>query len=86
MKKNRFIVWIKKTKKYRDIFWIKIASLTIGFILYFIFDRKIEVLGAAIATGISFSLGVKQYKSEDDRIFKELFIEFGVISMIEFNE
>jgi hypothetical protein len=64
-------------KKYYDIMVINVISLTIGVSLYFCFKESVEILGAVIATGISLSLGIRQYKTENDKIFKELFTEFN---------
>ena len=36
-----------------------------------------EFLAAIVITGISFSIGMIQYKIEDDKIFKSLFTEFN---------
>jgi hypothetical protein len=41
--------------------------------LYFLTNERIKILGAVIATGISLSLEIRQYKTENDKIFKQLF-------------
>ena len=66
---------------------ILINFLTLGAILisYYFTDLRIEILGAILATGISLSLGVRQYKTENDKIFKELFQEFNSKYDIKFN-
>lgn len=64
-------------KKYIDIILINLTFLIIGILIYLFTDEKVEILGAVIATGISLSLGFRQYKTEDDKIFKELFTEFN---------
>lgn len=51
--------------------------MLIGIGLYFLTNERIEILGAVIATGISLSLGIRQYKTENDKIFKQLFKEFN---------
>lgn len=44
------------------------------------------MLGAVIATGISLSLGIRQYKTENDKIFNELFTEFNTKYDLKFND
>lgn len=56
---------------------INVISLILGISLYFCLKESVEILGAVIATGISLSLGIRQYKTENDKIFKELFTEFN---------
>lgn len=63
--------------KYQDIYWINFIALFSGTIMYFILDNKIEILTAFIATGISISIGIRNYKIENDKLFKELFIGFN---------
>jgi len=64
-------------KKYLDLISINVIFLIIGIVLYCLTNKTIEILGAIIATGISLSLGIRQYKTENDKIFKELFTEFN---------
>jgi hypothetical protein len=73
-------------KNYQDVFWINLSALLIGIILYFISCQKTELLTAAIATGISLSLGLRQYKTENDKIFKELFLSFNEKYDTKFND
>jgi hypothetical protein len=61
----------------KDIYLINIIALIIGSIIYKFFNGNIEILGAVMATGISISFGVRQYKIENDKVFKELFKEFN---------
>lgn len=72
-------------KKYSDILVINLAFLILGIFLYFLTGKNIEILGAVMATGISLSLGVRQSKAENDRIFKELFTEFNTKYDTKFN-
>ena len=60
--------------------------MIIGIGIYFLTNEKIEILGAVIATGISLSLGIRQYKTENDKILKELFIEFNTKYDFQGNE
>ncbi|MHB1146864.1 MAG: hypothetical protein ACYC01_04635 [Lutibacter sp.] len=73
-------------KKYTDIILINLISMLIGIGLYFLTNERIEILGAVIATGISLSLGIRQYKTENDKIFKQLFTEFNSKYDSKFND
>lgn len=73
-------------RKYLDIIGINIFFPLVGGILFVYYGQKVEILGAFIATGISLSLGVRQYKTENDKLFKELFIEFNSKYDKVFNE
>lgn len=73
-------------KKYLDIIIINLVFLVIGIAIYYLGNQKVEVLAAVIATGISLSLGIRQYRTENDKIFKQLFIEFNRKYDEEFNE
>lgn len=64
-------------KKYWDILLINLLALGIGLLFYFCNNENIEVLSVIVATGISLSFGIRQYKIENDKIFKELFISFN---------
>jgi len=64
-------------KKYIDIFLINLVSLIIGICTYYFIDRKVEILAAILVTGVSLSLGIRQYRTENDKLFKELFQEFN---------
>ena len=63
-------------RTYKDIVIINLTFLILAILLYYIFNKKIEILGAVIAIGISFSIGIVQYRIQNDVIFKELFIYF----------
>lgn len=60
--------------------------MLIGIGLYFLTNERIEILGAVIATGISLSLGIRQYRTENDKIFKQLFTEFNSKYDSKFND
>lgn len=64
-------------RKYFDIISINLFYLIIGIVLFYVLGKRIEILGAIIATGISLTLGIRQYKTENDKIFKALFEEFN---------
>jgi hypothetical protein len=64
-------------KKYKDIFLINVTSIIIGIITYCFFGEKPELPIALLATGISISFGIRQYKIENDKMFKELFSSFN---------
>ncbi len=72
-------------KKYFDIIIINLLALAIGLILYFYLGKSIEILSMVVATGISISFGIRQYKIENDKIFKELFTGFNEKYDIKFN-
>jgi hypothetical protein len=73
-------------RKYADIILINVISMIIGIGLFYLTKEKVEVLGAVIATGISLSLGIRQYKTENDKLFKELFTEFNTKYDLKFND
>ena len=76
------INWIKK---YSDIILINLITLIISISLFYYFENKIEIIGAVLATGISISFGVRQYKMENDKMFKELFESFNNRYDVKFN-
>ena len=76
------INWIKK---YLDIILINLITLIISISLFNYFENKIEIIGAVLATGISISFGVRQYKMENDKMFKELFESFNSRYDTKFN-
>lgn len=63
-------------RTYKDILIINLVFLIVAILLYFLFEKKIGILGAVVAVGISFSIGFVQYRIQNDVIFKELFIYF----------
>lgn len=73
-------------KRYSDVFVINIGSFIIGLTLYFIFCHRIELLVVTISTGISLAIGLRQYRTENDKIFKELFIKFNESYDSKFND
>jgi hypothetical protein len=64
-------------KRYLDIIVINLITLGIGILIFLFLGNRFEILAAIIATGISLSLGIRQYNGENDRIFKDLFTEFN---------
>lgn len=73
-------------KKYLEIFLINVIFLILGIIFFYILNFKVEMLGAFLAAGISFSFGVQQYRLEYDKMFKELFTKFNERYDLKFNE
>lgn len=73
-------------RKNYDIILINLIALITGLALYYLLGEKVEILGAIIATGISLSLGFRHYKTENDKLFKELFIEFNSKYDSKFND
>lgn len=61
---------------YYDIFIIGVLSLLVGFVVYY-FIPKPEVFVGIVATGISLILGLRAYKTENDKIFKEIFTQYN---------
>lgn len=59
-------------KKYLDLIIINVLFLVIAILLYLLTYKKTEILAAVLATGISLSLGFRQYRTENDKIFKLL--------------
>jgi len=72
-------------KSYSDLILINLFTLIIGLLLFIYFGNKTEIIGAVLATGISLSFGVRQYKMENDKMFKELFENFNSRYDIKFN-
>ncbi len=64
-------------KVHRDIIFINFLFLILGILFYVYFDKKVEILIAFLATGISLSVSYLQYTIQNDHIFKELFISFN---------
>ncbi|MEO7905772.1 MAG: hypothetical protein ABIT06_02250, partial [Saprospiraceae bacterium] len=69
-----------------DIILITLLSIVIGLWLYGLYGNRIEILAAIIASGISLSIGMKQYSIANDQIFKELFNSFNQKYNAEFNQ
>ncbi|MEC4047947.1 hypothetical protein OX284_000775 [Flavobacterium sp. SUN046] len=73
-------------KIYADLIIINLVFLIISILSQLFFNQKPEVIGVIMATGISISFGVRQYKIENDKIFKELFQEFNSKYDSKFND
>lgn len=77
---------MKHLVKHSDIYLINAMALIIGIIAYCHFDNNFEILSVIVATGISISFGIRQYKIENDKIFKELFTDFNLKYDSKFND
>lgn len=66
------LIWICLSK-YLDLILINILALLGGILFNYCFGKEVEILTAFIATGLSLSFGIRQYKIENDKMFKELF-------------
>lgn len=75
--------WIKK---YLDIIAVYLITLIICVLLFYFFANKIEIIGVVLATGISVSFGIRQYRIENDKMFKELFENFNKKYDEKFND
>lgn len=60
--------------------------MIIAITFFYKIEKRGEILGVIIATGISLSLGIRQYKTENDKLFKELFTEFNTKYDKKFNK
>ena len=72
-------------KKNSDIICINLVFLVAGILLFFFVKDSTQLLTAIIATGISLSLGIRQYRTENDKLFKQLFTEFNTKYDSKFN-
>ncbi|SHM40878.1 hypothetical protein [Flavobacterium xanthum] len=72
-------------KRYSDLLLINVGTLVISICLFYFLGNKLEIIGAVLATGISISIGVRQYKMENDKMFKELFESFNKKYDCKFN-
>lgn len=81
--------WIKRQLSkliHVDIYVINLFGLVIGIYLYYKLGEKVEIIGACLATTISISVGLRTYKIEDDKMFKDLFESFNKKYDEKFNE
>lgn len=69
-----------------DIYLVNIIGLVVGVSLYNTLGQKIEIIGACLAATISISIGLRTYKIEDDKMFKDLFESFNKKYDCKFNE
>jgi predicted membrane channel-forming protein YqfA (hemolysin III family) len=74
-----------RLKKYSDLIYINLGTLIVSIFLIYYFGNRLEIIGAVLATGISLSIGVRQYKIENDKMFKELFEAFNKKYDCKFN-
>jgi len=84
--KDKLILFLKHLCKFSDIYITNIITLSVGITLYLIFDINFEILSLITITGISISFGIRQYKIENDKIFKELFTDFNLKYDRKFND
>lgn len=77
---------INTFKKNSDIICISLVFLVAGLLLFFFVNNSTQLLTAIIATGISLSLGIRQYRTENDKLFKQLFTEFNTKYDSKFND
>ncbi len=75
----------KHLKRYSDLYLINFLTIVAG-ITFYCLDKKPEIPIAIFATGISISFSFRQYKIEDDKIFKELFQMFNEKYDTKFND
>lgn len=77
---------LKYRLRYLDLFVINILGLGAGMFLYYLLGQKIEIIVACLAATISISTGLRQYRVEEDKIFRELFEKFNKLYDEKFNE
>ncbi|HKG06834.1 MAG TPA: hypothetical protein VKB19_10275 [Pedobacter sp.] len=73
-------------KRNIDLFIINTSAVLVGILFYYLIDKKIELSIAIIAGGLSLAFGLRQYKIENDKIFKELFTMFNEKYDKKFND
>ncbi|MEZ0007622.1 hypothetical protein ABH942_003007 [Flavobacterium sp. 28YEA47A] len=74
----------KHILKFSDIYVIIITVIIATGIHCFI-DKKTEILIAIYTAGISIAFSIRQYRIENDKIFKELFIMYNEKYDLKFN-
>ena len=72
-------------KNNKDIIFINFLSVVIALWTYYYFNEKPEMPIAILATGVSVCFGIRQYKIEHDKMFKELFQSFNEKYDLKFN-
>ena len=79
---------MRKTKnhliKYLDIYIIILTGI-VAIVDFYLLNKKVEILIAIISIGISIGFGLRQYRIENDKIFKELFVMFNDKYDMKFN-
>lgn len=81
--------WVKRQLSkliHVDIYVINLIGLIFGIYLYYELGEKVEIIGACLASTISISVGLRTYKIEDDKIFKDLFESFNKKYDEKFND
>jgi hypothetical protein len=66
----------KHLLKYLDLYIIVLTSLS-GIAVFYFFGRKFELLITIFGVGISIAFSLRQYRIENDKMFKELFIMYN---------
>lgn len=74
----------KHILKFSDIYVI-IATVIIATGIHYCLDSKTEILIAIYGAGISIAFSIRQYRIENDKIFKELFIMYNEKYDLKFN-
>ncbi len=64
-------------KPRNQVFLINGITFLVGILSMTIYPKSTEILATILATGISISIGLRQYKIENDKLFKDLFKEFN---------
>ena len=59
--------------------------MCIGLLIFYLY-KNVEIPIVLIATGVSISIGLRQYNIENDRMFKELFTSFNTKYDEKFND
>lgn len=62
--------------KYLDIYVILLSVILAAFVFYCL-KENIEVSITILGAGISISIGLRQYRIENDKMFKELFVMYN---------
>ncbi len=78
---------IKSVIRNKEFVFVNIVFLIVAILVFTnVADGKREIATAILVTGISLSVGLKQLKVENDKIFKELFITFNERYDEKFND
>ena len=74
----------KHFKKYLDLYIIILASV-FGIFIFYSSGKKLEFPIAVFGVGISIAFSLRQYRIENDKMFKELFIMYNEKYDTKFN-
>lgn len=75
---------LQSFKRNIEYIFINVLFLIVAIIVFYLLRNK-EIAAAILVTGISFSIGIKQLQVENDKMFKELFINFNSKYDTKFN-